>query len=45
VKKDEYNTLKFKPVATTGLRIAVQLQPGVSGGVIEWKVGGDEVTR
>jgi hypothetical protein len=40
VKKDCYNSLDFKPVTTTGLKIAVQLQKGVSGGVIEWKVGG-----
>lgn len=38
VKKDCYNTLDFKPVTTTGLKIAAQLQKGVSGGIIEWKV-------
>ncbi|NDV58492.1 glycoside hydrolase family 127 protein [Bacteroides sp. 519] len=38
VKKDCYNSLDFKPVTTTGLKIAAQLQNGVSGGVIEWKV-------
>lgn len=38
VKKDCYNSLDFKPVKTTGLKIAAQLQPGVSGGIIEWKV-------
>lgn len=36
--KDRYNGLDFKPVRTTGLKIAAQLQKGVSGGVIEWKV-------
>ena len=38
VKKDSYNSLDFKPVKTTGLKIAAQLQEGVSGGIIEWKV-------
>ena len=28
----------WKPVKTTGLKIAAQLQKGASGGVIEWKV-------
>lgn len=38
VKKDCYNSLDFKPVKTTGLKIAAQLQKGESGGIIEWKV-------
>ena len=38
VKKDCYNSLDFKPVTTTGLKIAAQLQKGESGGIIEWKV-------
>lgn len=38
VKKDCYNSLDFKPVKTTGLKIAAQLQDGESGGIIEWKV-------
>lgn len=38
VKKDCYNQLSFKPVTTTGLKIAAQLKDGVSGGIIEWKV-------
>ena len=32
--KDTYNCLDFKPVRTTGLKIAAQLQKGESGGVI-----------
>lgn len=39
VKKDCYNSLDFKPVKTTGLKIAAQLQKGVSGGIIEWRCG------
>lgn len=38
VKKNCYNSLDFKPVKTTGLKIAAQLQKGESGGIIEWKV-------
>lgn len=38
VNKDCYNSLDFKPVKTTGLKIAAQLQKEKSGGVIEWKV-------
>lgn len=38
VKKDCYNKLSFKPVTTTGLKIAAQLKDGVSGGIIEWKI-------
>ena len=38
VKKDCYNKLIFKPVTTTGLKIAAQLKDGVSGGIIEWKI-------
>lgn len=38
VAKDCYNSLDFKPVTTTSLKIAAKLQKGESGGVIEWKV-------
>ena len=38
VEKDKFNDVSFKPVETTSLRIEAQLQPGMSGGVIEWKV-------
>ena len=38
VKKDCYNTLNFKSVQTTSLKIEVQLQKGQSGGILEWKV-------
>ena len=36
-KKDAYDTVEFAPVITTGLRIDVQLQENVSGGILEWK--------
>ena len=38
VAKDCFNRVAFTPVTTTGLRLAVQLQPQSSGGVLEWKV-------
>ncbi len=38
VEKDCYNSVNFKPVKTTSLKIEVQLQKGFSGGVLEWKV-------
>ncbi len=40
-KKDCYNVIRFKPVMTTGLKIAARLRKGVSGGIIEWKVNGE----
>ena len=42
VAKDTYNHVEFQPVRAKGLKIAAQLQPGKSGGVIEWKVTGKE---
>ena len=38
VEKDRFNTLRFDPVETDGLRIEVQLRPGYSGGILEWRV-------
>ena len=38
VMKDCYNSVDFKPVKTTGLKIIAKLQQGNSGGVLEWKV-------
>jgi DUF1680 family protein len=38
VLKDCYNSVDFKPVKTTGLKILAKLRKGVSGGVLEWKV-------
>ena len=38
VAKDAYNTTAFSPVTTSGLRLAVQLQSGVSAGILEWRV-------
>ena len=38
VMKDCYNSVDFKPVRTTGLKIIAKLRQGQSGGVLEWKV-------
>ena len=38
VAKDQYNVVRFKPIATTSLRIELKMQPNVSAGVQEWKV-------
>ncbi|BCM90639.1 hypothetical protein IAD21_02496 [Abditibacteriota bacterium] len=34
---DKYNTVTFTPVTTSALRLEVQLQPDMSGGILEWK--------
>ena len=33
-----YNTVRFKPVTTSALRLELVMQPNVSAGVQEWKV-------
>jgi hypothetical protein len=38
VARDQWNRMRFRPVKTTALRIEVQLQPGFSGGILEWRV-------
>lgn len=38
VNKDCYNSVNFKPVKTTSLKIEAKLRDGFSGGVLEWKV-------
>jgi hypothetical protein len=36
-KPDTFNKITFTPVQTTALRLHVQLQNGMSGGILEWK--------
>jgi hypothetical protein len=36
--KDEFNSVSFPPVKTSKLRIEAKLQPGFSGGILEWRV-------
>jgi hypothetical protein len=38
VALDRFNTVSFKPVTTTALRLEMQLQPGRSAAISEWKV-------
>ena len=38
VARDQWNVFEFEPVTTTALRLVVQLQPGFSAGILEWKV-------
>jgi len=38
LEKDKFNNVRFDPVQTTSLRLEVQLQPGFSGGILEWRV-------
>jgi DUF1680 family protein len=35
---DVFNEVSFAPVETTALRLEVQLQPGWSGGILQWMV-------
>jgi len=37
VQKDKFNKVTFEPVMTTKLRVEAQLQPGFSGGILQWK--------
>jgi hypothetical protein len=38
VEKDRFNEVTFEPVQTSAMRIEVQLQEGVSGGILEWQI-------
>lgn len=38
VKKDAFNSVTFKPIHTSGLRLEIQLQKEFSAGIHEWKV-------
>jgi len=38
-KINQYNKVTFDSVTTGALRIEVQLQPKMSGGILEWRVG------
>jgi uncharacterized protein len=37
-EKDAWNHVRFNPLKTPAIRIEAELQPGFSGGVIEWSV-------
>jgi len=36
--KDSWNTVRFLPVTTTGLRLVVQMQKDYAAGVLQWRV-------
>jgi len=38
VEKDRFNRVTFDPVTLSSLRLEVQLKPGFSGGILEWRV-------
>ncbi|MBE0542293.1 MAG: glycoside hydrolase family 127 protein [Verrucomicrobia bacterium] len=38
VNKDAWNRVRFPAIETDALKIQVQLQPGFSGGILEWRV-------
>jgi len=38
VEKDKFNIAAFEPVETSSMRLEIQLQPNVSGGILEWRV-------
>jgi hypothetical protein len=38
IAKDEWNRMRFQPVKPSALRIEADLQPGFSGGILEWRV-------
>ena len=45
IEKDKFNSVKFRPVQTTALRLEVQLQQDFSGGILEWRVDTDKPVR
>ncbi|HYW78371.1 MAG TPA: hypothetical protein VE890_02305, partial [Thermoguttaceae bacterium] len=40
VAADTYNKVTFDPVVVSSLRLQVRLQPGMSAGILEWKING-----
>ncbi len=40
IDRNQYNKVTFTPVTTSALRIEVQLQANLSGGILEWKING-----
>ena len=39
---DRYNRVEFETVITRGLKLEVQLEENLSGGILEWRVGCEE---
>ena len=38
VERDQFNRVTFAPRECLGIRVEVQLQPGFSGGILEWRL-------
>ena len=38
VAKDQFNEVRFTPIETDALRLEVELRPGCTGGILEWRV-------
>lgn len=38
VERDKFNLVTFQPVTTAAIRLEVELQDGVSGGILEWRL-------
>lgn len=38
-ERDKFNGLRFQTIKTNALKLEVDLQPGMSGGILEWTVG------
>lgn len=38
VARDKWNGIQFSPVHVSALRLEAELQPGFSGGILEWRV-------
>ena len=43
--KNAFNKITFEPVTTREVRLEVQLREGVSGGILEWRVGPRPTTK
>ena len=38
IELDVFNRVSFDAVQTTSIRVTVQLQEGMSGGILEWRL-------
>ncbi len=39
VERDKFNVVTFAPVTTKAIKLEVQLKPGFSSGILEWRAG------
>ena len=45
VERDQFNRVTFVPQECQAIRLEVQLQPGFSGGILEWRLIADPPAR